>query len=96
VRCRAADLVDRAGRALEDRTERRRMVVVALRERLATLSPAATLERGYAVARTPDRRIVRDASAVDAGSEVEVIVAAGVLRTRVESSHAAGGEELLA
>jgi exodeoxyribonuclease VII large subunit len=96
ARQRTADLVDRAGRALEDRTERRRMVVVALRERLATLSPAATLERGYAVARTPDRRIVRDASAVDAGSEVEVIVAAGVLRTRVESSHAAGGEELLA
>ena len=56
-----------AARALGDRLERRRMALAAAHDALRTLSPVATLERGYAVARTADGRILRDAADVAAG-----------------------------
>ena len=59
---------------------------------LRTLSPAATLERGYAVARTPDGRIVHDAATLDAGDPLQVVVARGSVDTRVERT---GSEELI-
>lgn len=47
------------------------------RARVAALSPAATLERGYAVVRTPDGAIIRDAAAVAPGDALRVRVAHG-------------------
>ena len=95
ARQRAADLVDRGSRAVGDRLERRRMALAATADALRTLSPAATLERGYAVARASDGRIVRDAASVAAGERLDVVVARGSLSTRVESTRADGTEELL-
>jgi exodeoxyribonuclease VII large subunit len=95
VRQRAADLIDRGSRALHDRLERRRLSLAAAHDALRTLSPAGTLERGYAVARTADGRIVRDASATNTGDALQVIVARGSVETRVERTRADGIEDLL-
>ncbi len=95
ARQRTADLVDRGGRAVDDQVRRRRMLLTASGDSLRTLSPAATLERGYAVARTADGRIVRDATEVAAGDALRVIVARGSADTRVERTRPDGTEELL-
>ncbi|MCA1588086.1 MAG: exodeoxyribonuclease VII large subunit [Chloroflexi bacterium] len=90
-----ADLVDRAGRAVDDRIARRRVLLTGAGDSLRTLSPAATLERGYAVARTPEGRIVRDAADVGPGDPLTVIVARGSVDARVERARPDGREELL-
>lgn len=96
ARQRASDLLERGDRALTDRIERRRLALVAARDALRALSPLATLERGYAVARTADGRILRDPATVAAGDSLQVIVARGSVATRVEGTATAGAEELLA
>lgn len=94
ARQRTADLIDRGGRALDERLERRRMLLAASHDALRTLSPTATLERGYAVARRPDGRILRDATSVDAGDQLQVILARGTVETRVEKTNGDGTEDL--
>jgi exodeoxyribonuclease VII large subunit len=95
ARQRASDLLDRGTRALDERLARRRMVIESALATLRTLSPAATLERGYAVARTSGGRILRDATEIGAGDPLQVIVARGSVDTRVERTRADGTEELL-
>jgi exodeoxyribonuclease VII large subunit len=95
ARQRTSDLLDRGARALDDRIERRRIALAASHDALRTLSPAATLERGYAVARTPDGRILRDAAHASPGDELHVIVARGTVDARVERTRTDGMEELL-
>ena len=92
ARQRSADLLDRGWRTVAERVERRRLALDAAHDALRTLSPAATLERGYAVARTPDGRIVHDAATLNAGDPLQVIVARGSADTRVERT---GREELI-
>ncbi len=93
----AADLVDRGARALDDRLGRHRMLVGATADALRALSPMATLERGYAVARTADGRIVRDPSTLAAGDALQVLVERGTVDGRVERTrlHDDATEELL-
>jgi exodeoxyribonuclease VII large subunit len=92
ARQRAADLLDRGSRTVTERLERRRMALDAARDALRTLSPAATLERGYAVARTEHGKIVHDAASLHTGDSLQVIVARGSVDTRVERT---GSEELI-
>jgi exodeoxyribonuclease VII large subunit len=92
ARQRAADLLDRGWRTVVDRVERRRLALDASGGALRTLSPTATLERGYAVARRPDGRIVHDAATVAPRDPLQVIVARGSIDTRVERT---GSEELI-
>ena len=94
ARQRAAELLDRGHRALGARTGRERATLSGLGDALRALSPAATLERGYAVARLADGTIVRDPRQATIGQALEVVVARGTLSTRVEET-AAGDEELL-
>jgi exodeoxyribonuclease VII large subunit len=70
--------------------------LAAANDALRALSPTATLERGYAVARAADGRIVRDPASVAAGDPLQVIVARGTVETRVERTRSDGTEELLA
>ena len=86
ARQRAAELVDRGHRALAARARREQAAVTGLGDALRALSPAATLERGYAVARLPDGTIVRDPVQAGVGQRLEVVVARGSLATRVEST----------
>jgi exodeoxyribonuclease VII large subunit len=92
ARQRSADLLDRGWRTVIDRLERRRLALEAASDALRTLSPAATLERGYAVARTADGRIVHDAARLNPGDSLQVIVARGSADTRVERT---GTDELI-
>ena len=95
ARQRVADLVDRGERALGASLQRRRLTVDGGRNALRALGPAATLERGYAVARLADGRIVRSPDEAPVGSPLEVVVARGRLDTRVEGTHADRAEDLL-
>jgi exodeoxyribonuclease VII large subunit len=95
ARQRTSDLLDRGARALHDRLARQRMLVESAHGALRTLSPSATLERGYAVARTADGRILRDPATVAAGDALQVIVARGSVDTRIERTRADDSEELL-
>jgi exodeoxyribonuclease VII large subunit len=84
ARQRSADLLDRGHRALAVRAERDRSTLASLGDALRTLSPAATLDRGYAIARLPNGTVVRDPEQAPAGSALTVSVARGTLDTRVE------------
>ena len=63
--------------------ERRRAALDHAGARLQTLSPLATLARGYAIVRS-GAEAVRDAATVSAGDPLDVQLAAGSLRARVE------------
>ncbi|HEX9738409.1 MAG TPA: exodeoxyribonuclease VII large subunit [Candidatus Limnocylindria bacterium] len=95
ARQRAADLLDRGHRALGTDLERRRLAAAGLRAALRALGPAATLDRGYAVARRPDGMILRDPTDVEAGDGLEVIVARGAVDARVTGVRPGDMEELL-
>jgi exodeoxyribonuclease VII large subunit len=74
---------DRLRRAPALSVERKRARLDHAAGRLRALSPRATLERGYAIVRARDQ-IVRTASVVSSGDEVEVEVADGRFGARVE------------
>ncbi|MCX6434149.1 MAG: exodeoxyribonuclease VII large subunit [Actinobacteria bacterium] len=84
-------LIDREQQAITNRCQRSRSVirgrldaatsdVTHLAARVRSLSPEATLERGYAIVITDDGAIVRDASQVAKGSTLDIRVAAGRLQ----------------
>jgi exodeoxyribonuclease VII large subunit len=63
--------------------ERRRSALEGAAGRLRTLSPRATLERGYAIVRS-EGGILRSSAAVEPGDRVDVELAEGALGARVE------------
>ena len=73
----------RARTAILRRIERGRDDVDHLAARLRVLSPAATLDRGYAVVRTPDGRVVRSSDEVAVGAELDIRVAEGRISATV-------------
>lgn len=77
-------LLDRSRRSLDHRLVRAADDVGHVRARVRALSPAATLDRGYAVVQTDDGAVVRDAGTVAAGARLRVRVAQGELRARRE------------
>jgi exodeoxyribonuclease VII large subunit len=95
ARQRAADLVDRGHRAVTSRTAREVASLAGLADALRALSPAATLERGYAVARLADGTIVRDPLQATVGDPLSVTVARGTVSTRVEGTAPGEQDELL-
>ena len=80
--------VDRAGDRLPllgaGRLARGRTDLHAAATTLAALSPYATLERGYAIVRTPEGGVVRDAADRAPGDDLRVRLARGSLDVRVE------------
>ncbi|MEV4140461.1 exodeoxyribonuclease VII large subunit [Dactylosporangium sp. NPDC049742] len=78
VEHRAADVTqlrDRASRSLSHRLDRASTELDHTLARLRTLSPLATLERGYAIVQRPDGAVVRAAADVTPGDELRVRVA---------------------
>lgn len=64
------------------------LVLKNLNARLSSLNPYATLKRGYAVVTSlPERRLLTDTASVEPGSEIEVQLAEGILRCRIEEIH---------
>jgi exodeoxyribonuclease VII large subunit len=71
--------------AMRHAQERKWQALKSLTGRLNALNPLATLQRGYAVVRLlPDREIVRDASSVHRGDEVETLLGRGRLLCKVD------------
>ncbi|MGJ6961139.1 exodeoxyribonuclease VII large subunit [Streptosporangium sp. G11] len=68
----AEQLRDRARRSLTASLDRAQDSLEHLRARLVSLSPAATLERGYAIVQRPSGDVVRLASEVSPGDELTV------------------------
>jgi len=56
----------------------------ATEARLDALSPLAVLERGYGIVRREDGRVVRRAADVELGDGLEILLAEGRLKARVE------------
>ena len=82
---RELDLLPRLARALTLQMERRRDAVRAMSGRLHALSPLATLERGYAIALTDERRLVRRVSDLSAGQLFSLRLTDGELPCVVRS-----------
>jgi exodeoxyribonuclease VII large subunit len=80
-------LAQRLGTAVQGLlAEKRRRLELACRS-LDTISPLATLQRGYAiVSQLPERRILRQATSVKAGDRVEARLAEGTLVCTVDTT----------
>jgi exodeoxyribonuclease VII large subunit len=76
-------LRDRAGRSLEHRLRRADDALEHTVARLRALSPAKTLERGYAIVQRPDGHVVRAADEVSPGDLLRIRLAEGELRAAV-------------
>lgn len=79
IQVRSEDLLGLRRRALvsaHTAVDRARDWVTAARAQVTSLSPQSTLDRGYAVVQH-QRRIVRDASELTSGDEVQVMVSQG-------------------
>ncbi len=84
---RLDELESRLGRAVKTRLERFANRLTLADRALASLSPLATLDRGYAiVARQNDGSIVTDSSAVNRGAGIDIALARGRLAATVDRS----------
>ena len=69
----------RSNRSTENRINLALEELTNLRGQVRTLSPQATLDRGYAVVLTQDGNIVREASTLTVGQKIAIRVAKGVV-----------------
>ncbi|MFD5034217.1 exodeoxyribonuclease VII large subunit [Streptomyces sp. NPDC058220] len=76
-------LADRSRRVLRHLLDRADSELSHTRARVVALSPAATLERGYAVLQRPDGAVVRSPADVTAAEELRARVAEGEFTVRV-------------
>ncbi|WP_229075678.1 exodeoxyribonuclease VII large subunit [Actinoplanes sp. DH11] len=86
---RAAEAValrDRAGRSLEHRLRRADDDLRHTVARLRALSPAATLQRGYAIVQRPDGQVVRAADEVAANDLLRIRLAEGELHATAQET----------
>jgi exodeoxyribonuclease VII large subunit len=84
-RLRIDELAERGARAVAGAVRVAHARVIAAGERLHALSPLAVLERGYAIARrVPDGQVVRAATEVAPGDELDLVFRVGAARVRVE------------
>jgi exodeoxyribonuclease VII large subunit len=80
---RLDDLDMRLKRAWDARLTRISQRLQLAQRALDTISPLATLQRGFAIVSTADGRVLQDASQVAAGDVIEARLAQGRLRARV-------------
>ena len=82
------------GRAARDALHRRRERLLLARRTLESVSPTATLERGYAIVSSGDSgAIITDARSAPPGSSVDIRLARGGLAATVETSSPPDGEQ---
>jgi exodeoxyribonuclease VII large subunit len=80
-------LRQRADRVFTNRVERAETDVESTRARLRALSPAATMQRGYAIVqRAADNHVLREPGDVDAGDRLRVRIAGGEIAATVTAS----------
>ncbi len=72
----------------------KRLTLKELTGRLNALNPIAVLERGYSITRSlPDKTIISDAKNVSDGQLLEILLAKGTIRCRVEKDKSNGEKE---
>ncbi len=69
---------------ISNQQQQRGRLLAAMVRNLNTLSPLATLERGYSITTTADGKVLDDASMVSVGDRVETLLATGKLGCLVE------------
>lgn len=79
-----AELTDRARRCMANRLDRAADDIAHRLARVRTLSPLATLKRGYAVLQTAGGSVITDVAAVTEGDLVDARVAAGRMSLQVQ------------
>ena len=82
------DLLARARRTLRHRLDRAVDDIGHHRARARSLSPLATLQRGYSVLQDADGRVITSIDAVDMGAAISVRVADGRVRATADSTEA--------
>jgi exodeoxyribonuclease VII large subunit len=82
---RLAGLRARAGQAQRNRLDQREKHLYSTRARLNTLNPLAILARGYALARDKKGIIIREPGQVTSGQTLDILLARGEIKVRVES-----------
>lgn len=83
---RVTALRDSARRSLHTALVHGRAEVAGLAAQVRALSPAATLDRGYAVVQRADGHVVRDPAEVETGDPLRIRVAAGELAAEVTTA----------
>ncbi len=78
-RAGVVELRDRARRSTGARLQAASSDLAHVLARVVALSPQATLDRGYAVVQDEDGAVVRDADAVEPGTDLQVRLARGTL-----------------
>ena len=78
-------LLERSRRTLDHRLDRAASELAHTLARVVALSPAATLQRGYAVLQREDGAVVRDPAQVGAGEGLRARVAEGEFRVTVDT-----------
>ncbi|MEJ5346479.1 MAG: exodeoxyribonuclease VII large subunit [Chloroflexus sp.] len=81
------DLMLRLDRAFSRWLQLERTRLHGLHSRLNTLSPQATLARGYAIAQRTDGRVITDSSQVQTGERIALTLRAGIVHATVESTN---------
>ena len=84
ARTNAADLARGVALGVARRVDRRRLQLESSARRLHAISPLGTLDRGYAIVRTGDGRMVRSVDGLQPGSRVEVVLRDGTAEATVE------------
>jgi len=95
-RNQVTQLNNRMRAAADTHMSNQALTLRALNGRLHALSPAAVLERGYSITRRiSDHSIIRDATAVEFGEQLEVLLSKGKITCRVEGKKENAQEENL-
>ena len=76
---------------LDARLDRAGVQISSLASQVRALSPASTLQRGYAVLRTSDGAVVRDSADVARDQPLEAVVAHGRFAVAVTDIHSRPG-----
>ena len=73
---------------LNNLLERKNSKINELNGKLSALSPTAILERGYSITRTiPGSKIIKNSDNVNIGDNVEVLLAKGIIKCRIEEKN---------
>ncbi|MGS0997084.1 exodeoxyribonuclease VII large subunit [Rhodanobacter sp. UC4451_H18] len=89
LRHRLGELTQRLRHAIERRLERDRLTLQQAARALHTVSPLATLERGYAILFDEAGKVLRSTQGVETGTALRARLADGELGLRVEEREAA-------
>lgn len=91
-RSELGELRQRLDEASRRQLEQRRRGLEGLMGKLDALSPLRVLQRGYAVARTPDGKVLTEAAGVLPGTLFRLMLSQGALDCRVEREVVPGAE----